>query len=159
MMLSADERRALVIELRMDAEDIAESGNRDAAERIDLAADALEKTLPEEREGQCWCGRCKHEAGVWVEIVCPDECCGAGVWRYDGSYCPRCGAELGAGGVARRNADAARVERVREALSGIQCHVDIGCDCDPAYIDGCEQTVTDICAALDGPGGADDAND
>jgi hypothetical protein len=39
-------------------------------------------------------------------------------YSLPGMYCSWCGAELGADGIARRNADTARVQRVREALDG-----------------------------------------
>jgi len=82
-------------------------------------ADALEAGLPEERDGRCPCGYCEYVETVWCEprFTGPRE----DDWQpypvpKHWRKCPRCGAELGADGVARRNASAARVERVRAAL-------------------------------------------
>lgn len=86
---------------------------------------ALDAMLPEEREGACWCGWCfyrdraDNKRGWW---------CGDTGTAPCESYCPRCGAELCADGIARRHADTARVERVDSALK-IACKSLAESDC------------------------------
>ena len=77
--------------------------------------DDLAKHKPDERVGECWCSagygsgpKCFTSSG-WVIS-------GAHKVPYDGDYCWDCGALLMSNGIARRNADAARMQRVREAL-------------------------------------------
>lgn len=74
------------------------------------AADALEATLPQEREGRCVCGYCEHSGAEWRI---------GGVPKMGDTFCPRCGAELGPDGIARRNADTDRaaLDRVRELVA------------------------------------------
>lgn len=91
---------------------VAEGGvaDNDKDDLMAQAADALEATLPEEREGRCWCGSCRRTAGYWrIDVV-------DGGTEISDEYCQHCGAHLCADGIARRNADSARVERVTAEL-------------------------------------------
>lgn len=54
----------------------------------------------------------------WLAEVDPDW--GIDAWGTHPRFCPGCGAHLGEDGIARRNADAARVERVRAALDELE---------------------------------------
>ena len=106
---------------------------------------ALEAMLPEEREGACSCGWCfyRDRADNKRGWYCGD----TGTAPCE-NYCPRCGAELCADGIARRHPDAGRVERVREALDAAR-----GARGSEDYRDGITTTVLNIRAALDGPQG------
>jgi hypothetical protein len=118
--MTSDELRSLIAGLRSDAETKRLFLGVDTADRIEQAADALEATLPEERDGRCWCTegpfewRSDLQDGAWRSQR-------SGLWPYgpDGQYCPHCGAHLGADGIARRNADTDRaaLDRVRELVA------------------------------------------
>lgn len=107
--MTSDEVRYLAQYFRAAAEDGGEVG----PEKLLRAADALEATLPEEREGRCWCSDgwgCTygHEwADEYAGIVLDEAEC----------HCRYCGAHLGPDGIARRNPDAALVERVRDLVA------------------------------------------
>ena len=117
-------------DIGMDAKTASECRNvMSAAEEI------IQDMLSDEREGRCFCDVCVVYGGMWV---------GDTGGRYTRPFCFGCGAALGADGIARRNADTARVERVRAALDAIE----------PLTIDG--HMVRDaIRAALDGGDGGE----
>lgn len=117
--MTGDELRNLVASMRRFLETAWVGLHQEnmAREQMARAADALAETLPEERDGRCLCGHCEHVSGRWCEFspTWPDGEPEAGPVRW--SHCPDCGAHLGADGIARRNADAARVERVRDLIA------------------------------------------
>jgi hypothetical protein len=99
------------------------------AENARLRAE-LERHKPEEREAECFC----ETPLIWLptgrSFVCSKPCWlneGTDEPFFPGNKCPNCGAELGEG-IARRNADAARVARVRAALDSFTYHEDCGND-------------------------------
>lgn len=91
----------------------------------------LERRKPEERVGECFCEPTSSRLR-WLQhgrsFVCVEPC-----WINEdtddtyppGCFCPDCGAELG-DGTARRNADTARVARVRDALATFPYRKDCG---------------------------------
>ena len=66
----------------------------------------LESMLPEERKGECFCDdvnlswKWKSRLGAWVSHS----------QSIRNGFCGRCGAELGADGIARCNADTRRLQ-------------------------------------------------
>jgi hypothetical protein len=86
------------------------------AEDVESLVVELARHKPEERVVFCFC---EDEAPPFAWQIVR----GQMVWRWStelyspGLHCPRCGAQLCADGVARRNADSTRVQRVREALA------------------------------------------
>ena len=80
-----------------------------AARELGRLTAELAQHQPEERVGECGCGHCRaHYTGKWRVGL-------SEMWLA-GTYCPICGDLLDRDGIARRNADTARVDRVREAL-------------------------------------------
>ncbi len=99
--MANDERLALIADLRQMARCLGD--HLVWPTLAESAADALEATLPEEREGRCPCGYCEYVETVWCEprFTGPRE----DDWQpypvpKHWRKCPRCGAELGADGVA-----------------------------------------------------------
>jgi len=86
----------------MDAKTASECRNvMSAAEEI------IQDMLSDEREGRCFCDVCVVYGGMWV---------GDTGNRYTRPFCFGCGAALGADGIARRNADAARIDALERMV-------------------------------------------
>lgn len=120
--------------------DMFERAFRAAADKIDrLAADnaalraEIDALKPEERVGECFCVPGDATPLVWLpagmSFRISDPC-----WYHTelddyylpDQFCPNCGAQLCSDGIARRNADTARVQRVREALDEFDYDPHIG---------------------------------
>jgi hypothetical protein len=117
----------------------------------------LERRKPEERVGECFCEPTSSRLR-WLQhgrsFVCVEPC-----WINEdtddtyppGCFCPDCGAELG-DGTARRNADTARVARVRDALGMLEPADDLTECGDQTYYNGVWAAIEAVGAALDPPG-------
>lgn len=132
--MTSDETRMLVAWLRVQLKQFAadldwspsDTVAQEYREHLAQAAAELEATLPEEKVGRCWCEpgdrvTSPRNYQVAVPEMTYDEALG---WRPRGvdgrwywTYCEHCGAELCSDGIARRNADAGRVARVRDLVA------------------------------------------
>ena len=87
------------------------AGNRAAATllnnahaEIERLTDALAASpVREEKAGACWCGKARASAAYWHVEGDDPTCDYPEDWFIDsGVYCWKCGASLGADGIARR---------------------------------------------------------
>jgi hypothetical protein len=134
-------------------DDVGEPGSRAALEaELTRLREELAKHKPEERAGKCGCGDWEwnsDDGGFWCFEV--DPMWGAESFGGAPRRCSSCDWELCTDGIARRNADTARVQRVRQVLDAVTKNSVTGCD---GFIVSRTQWIpaAAIRAALDTPG-------